>query len=183
LEDALIKLGTVATDSFGVSGRAMLEALIQGERDPTTLAELARGRLRVKHAALVEALTGQFGDHHALVARMLLDQIDALGEQIQQLTTKIEQTITQLPAANPPSGGPGAAVQAGSGPARPVPGHAERVSESLAQDTRTWRRKGTTTRATPPGSSAKGQWPLPSRMTTCASGKTSRWRSASATGT
>jgi transposase len=75
----------------------------------------------------VEALTGQFGDHHAFVARMLLDQIDALGEQIQQLTTKIEQTITQLPAANPPSGGPGTAVQAGSGPARPVPGHAERV--------------------------------------------------------
>jgi transposase len=52
LEDALIKLGTVATDIFGVSGRAMLEALIQGERDPKVLAELARGRLRVKHAAL-----------------------------------------------------------------------------------------------------------------------------------
>jgi transposase len=74
--DALIKLSTVATDSFGVSGRAMLEALIQGERDPNVLAELARGRLRVKHAALVEALTGQFSDHHAVMARMLVDQID-----------------------------------------------------------------------------------------------------------
>jgi transposase len=123
LEDALIKLGTVATDIFGVSGRAMLQALIAGERDPKALAELARGRLRVKHAALVEALTGQFGDHHAFVARMLLDQIDTLDEQIQQLTAKIEQTITQIPAANPPAGGPGAA----SGPPRPVPGHAERV--------------------------------------------------------
>jgi transposase len=123
LEDALIKLSTVATDIFGVSGRAMIEALIAGQRDPKALAELARGRLRVKHAALVEALTGQFGDHHAFVARMLLDQIDALGEQIQQLTAKIEQTITQIPAANPPAGGPGAA----SGPPRPVPGHAERV--------------------------------------------------------
>jgi transposase len=66
LEDALIKLGTVATDIFGVSGRAMLEALTGGERDPKVLAELARGRLRVKHAALVEALTGQFTEHHAL---------------------------------------------------------------------------------------------------------------------
>ena len=51
LEDALIKLSTVATDLFGVSGRAMLEALIAGQRDPRVLAELARGRLRVKHAA------------------------------------------------------------------------------------------------------------------------------------
>ena len=49
--DALSKLSTVATDSFGVSGRAMLEALIAGQRDPRVLAELARGRLRVKHAA------------------------------------------------------------------------------------------------------------------------------------
>jgi transposase len=60
--DALIKLGTVATDSFGVSARAMLEALIAGERNPVRLAQLARGRLGVKRAALVEALTGQFSD-------------------------------------------------------------------------------------------------------------------------
>ena len=84
--DALIKLSTVATDSFGVSGRAMLEALIAGQRDPKLLAELARGRLRVKHAALVQALTGRFDDHHAELARMLGDQIDALGGHIDQLT-------------------------------------------------------------------------------------------------
>src|SRR5215211_4612228 len=78
------------------------------------LAELARGRLRVKHAALVEALTGQFTEHHAFVARMLLDQIDTLGEQIQRLTAKIEQTIAAIPAAMPPAGGPG------GGPGRPV---------------------------------------------------------------
>jgi transposase len=118
LEDALIKLGTVATDIFGVSGRAMLEALIAGQRDPKVLAELARGRLRVKHAALVQALTGRFDDHHAELARMLLDQIDALSGQIDQLTNRIEQTITAIPAAQPsapsPDGGPGAAVQAGS---------------------------------------------------------------------
>jgi hypothetical protein len=64
----------VATDILGVSGRAMLEALIAGQRDPKLLAELARGRLRVKHAALVQALTGRFDDHHAVLARMLLDQ-------------------------------------------------------------------------------------------------------------
>jgi transposase len=126
LEDALIKLGTVATDIFGVSGRAMLEALIAGQRDPTVLAGLARGRLRVKHAALVEALTGRFDDHHAELARMLLDQIDALSGQIDQLTSRIEQAIAAIPAAQPsasdPGGGPGAAVQAASQSARSVPG-------------------------------------------------------------
>jgi transposase len=131
LEDALIKLSTVATDIFGVSGRAMLEALIAGQRDPTVLAELARGRLRVKRAALVEALTGRFSDHHAFVARMLLDQIDALGGQIDQLTSKIEQTITAIPAATPPTqdpgGGTAAAAHAGSAVARPVPGRGDTI--------------------------------------------------------
>jgi transposase len=107
LEDALVKLSTVATDIFGVSGRAMIEALIAGQRDPTVLAELARGRLRVKHARLVEALTGQFSDHHAFVARMLLDQIDTLSGQIGQLTSRIEQTITAIPDAQPRASGPG----------------------------------------------------------------------------
>jgi transposase len=126
LEDALIKLSTVATDILGVSGRAMLEALIAGQRDPKVLAELARGRLRVKHAALVQALTGRFDDHHAELARMLLDQIDALSGQIDQLTSRIEQTIAAIPAAQPaasgPGGGPGAAVQAASQSARSAPG-------------------------------------------------------------
>jgi transposase len=126
LEDALIKLSTVATDILGVSGRAMLEALIAGQRDPKMLAELARGRLRVKHTALVQALTGRFDDHHAELARMLLDQIDALSGQIDQLTVLIEQTIAAIPAAQPaasgPGGGPGAAVQAASQSARSAPG-------------------------------------------------------------
>ena len=107
LEDALIKLSTVATDIFGVSGRAMLEALIAGQREPKVLAELARGRLRVKHAALVQALTGRFDDHHAELARMLLDQIDALSGQIDQLTVLIEQTIAAIPAAKSPAPAPG----------------------------------------------------------------------------
>ena len=107
LEDALIKLGTVATDIMGVSGRAMLEALIAGQRDPKVLAELARGRMRGKRAALVEALTGRFDDHHAELARMLLDHIDALGIQIDRLTSRIQELIGAIPAAQPPGDGAG----------------------------------------------------------------------------
>jgi len=107
LEDALIKLGTVATDIMGVSGRAMLEALIAGQRDPKVLAELARGRMRGKRAALVAALTGRFDDHHAELARMLLDHIDALGIQIDRLTSRIQELIGAIPAAQPPGDGAG----------------------------------------------------------------------------
>jgi len=99
LEDALIKLSSVATDFMGVSGRAMIEALIAGERDPQVLAALAKGQLRVKHGALVEALTGQFDDHHAELARILLDQIDALSAQITALTGGITEAISAIPAA------------------------------------------------------------------------------------
>jgi len=107
LEDALIKLSTVATDIMGVSGRAMIEALIAGERDPQVLAALAKGRMRVKHAALVEALTGRFDDHHAELARILLDQIDALGAQIEALTGRIDAAISAIPAAQAPAPGTG----------------------------------------------------------------------------
>ena len=92
LEDALIKLSTVATDIFGKSGRAMVEALIAGERDPHVLADMALGKLRPKHAALVEALNGRFDDHHAELARMLLDQIDALTDQIIRLGPRIDES-------------------------------------------------------------------------------------------
>jgi transposase len=99
LEDALIKLSTVATDMMGVSGRAMIEALIAGERDPQVLAELARGRMRVKRAALVEALNGRFDAHHAELARMLLDAYDSADAQIRRLSERIETLIAMLPAA------------------------------------------------------------------------------------
>jgi transposase len=100
LEDALIKLSTITTDLFGKSGRAMLEALIEGERDPEVLAELALGKLRPKRAALREALTGRFDAHHAELARMLLDQIDALGEQIDRLTMRVDELVAQIPEAH-----------------------------------------------------------------------------------
>lgn len=80
LEDAGIKLSVVASDIFGVSGRAMLAALIAGERDPQVLAQLARSRMRTKLAELREAFTGRFTAHHAfLLARMLAhtDAVDA----------------------------------------------------------------------------------------------------------
>jgi transposase len=99
LEDALIKLSTVATDIFGKSGRDMIEALIAGTNDPNQLAGLARGRMRVKHAALTQALDGRFDDHHADLARILLEQVDGLDTQIQRLTTTIDTLIAAMPAA------------------------------------------------------------------------------------
>jgi transposase len=104
LEDALIKLSSVASDIFGVSGRAMMEALIAGERDPKVLAGLAKGRMRGKYAALVEAFTGRFDDHHADLVRVLLDQVDLLDGQIDKLTVRIDQLIAQIPAAQAPGG-------------------------------------------------------------------------------
>jgi transposase len=89
LEDALIKMSAVASSLTTASARDMIEALIAGERDPRVLAELARGRMRAKRPALVEALTGSFDDHHAELARMLLDQIDSVSVQVDKLTSRI----------------------------------------------------------------------------------------------
>ena len=93
LEDAGIKLSSVATDIMGVSGRQMLEALIAGQRDPAALAELAKRRLRSKIPALTEALTGRFRAHHAFLARVHLDLIDKHTEAITKLTDRIEVMI------------------------------------------------------------------------------------------
>jgi len=102
LEDALVKLSSVATDIFGVSGRAMLAALIAGERDPEVLAELARQRLRAKIPALKEALVGRFDDHHAELLAMLLRQVDALDADIDDLTRRIDELVAKIPAAQAP---------------------------------------------------------------------------------
>jgi transposase len=76
LEDAGIKLACVATDILGVSGRAMLGALIDGSDDPATLAELAKGRMRTKREQLRRALVGRFSDHHRQLVRHVLGHID-----------------------------------------------------------------------------------------------------------
>ena len=81
LEDAGIKLDSVATDVLGVSGRAMLAALVAGERDPKALAELAKGKLRKKLPQLRQALRGRFGDHHALLVGLALDHLGAPGRR------------------------------------------------------------------------------------------------------
>ena len=93
LEDAGIKLSSVATDIVGVSGRAMLAALAAGERDPAVLADLAHKRLRTKTPQLVEALTGRFTDHHAFLVRMHLRLIDQHTVAIDELTERIEVVI------------------------------------------------------------------------------------------
>jgi transposase len=116
LEDALIKVSAVASTMDTLSVRDMLEALIAGQRDPQVLAGLARGKMKAKRAALIEALTGKFDDHHAELARMLLDQIDALTAQIGTLTTRIEQLIAAIPAAQGVDADGTTGPGAGSGP-------------------------------------------------------------------
>src|SRR6478735_3887980 len=96
LEDALIKVSAVASTLDTLSVRDMLEALIAGERDPRRLAGLARGRMKPKQAALIEALTGRFDDHHGELARLLLDQIDALSGQTNTLTIRIDELLTAM---------------------------------------------------------------------------------------
>ena len=100
LEDTGIKLDCVATDILGVSGRAMLDALVAGTTDPEVLAELAKGRLRKKMPALREALEGRFDRMHALLIGSILAHIDFLDEQIEQLTRR------DRGAASPLSSGP-----------------------------------------------------------------------------
>src|SRR5262252_3492347 len=78
LEDAGIKLSVVASDIFGVSGRAMLAALLAGQRDPKVVAQLAKGRMRAKLSAPQEAFTGQFTDHHAFLLARMLARVDAI---------------------------------------------------------------------------------------------------------
>lgn len=106
LEDALIKVSAVASTLDTVSVRAMLDALIAGQRDPRVLAGLARGRMRSKHAELIEALTGRFDDHHGELARILLDKIDSLDASIDQLTDRIDTLIEAIPAAQAPTDPP-----------------------------------------------------------------------------
>jgi transposase len=92
-EDAGIKLAAVATDILGVSGRAMLEALIAGERDVRVLASKAKARMRPKIPALVEALTGNFGAHHAFLCRLHLARIDQLSAAIAELSARIQAEL------------------------------------------------------------------------------------------
>jgi transposase len=99
LEDAGIKLDSVATDVLGASGRAMLAALVGGERDPQVLAELARGRLRSKLPQLRQALRGRFGDHHALLLRLALAHLEHLEGAIAALDRRVDEVIAPFARA------------------------------------------------------------------------------------
>src|SRR5215203_2249705 len=98
LEDAGIKLASVATDVMGVSGRAMLAALLQGQSDPAALADLARGVLRRKLPALREALQGRFRPHHAFLLTEILSKIEFLEEVIEHLTAAIDEHVRPFEA-------------------------------------------------------------------------------------
>ncbi|MFJ8313906.1 MULTISPECIES: hypothetical protein [unclassified Streptomyces] len=100
LEDAQIKLSSVLTNIFGLSGRMMLDALVAGVRDPRQLAELAQGKAKAKREALAAALTGQFDEHHAYLLSTLLEAIDRTQAQLDDLTGRIEAALTDLADAS-----------------------------------------------------------------------------------
>ncbi|MFE9328927.1 IS110 family transposase, partial [Nocardia sp. NPDC052278] len=93
LEDACIKLSVVASDIFGVSGRAMMAALIGGERDPKALAQMARSRMRPKIGQLEEAFNGHFGNHHRFLLARMLARIDGITADINAVDEQIEAQL------------------------------------------------------------------------------------------
>lgn len=99
LEDAQIKLSVVASDIFGVSGRAMMAALVAGERDPKAMAQLARTAMRRKISRLEEALTGHFTDHHAFLLSTMLTRVDAITADITRIEARIEETVAPFAEA------------------------------------------------------------------------------------
>jgi transposase len=99
LEDAQIKLSVVVSDLFGTSGRAMMAALVDGQRDPHTLAELARSSLRRKIPALQESLTGRFSEHHAFLLGKMIARVEAIETDIREVDARIEEQLAPFAAA------------------------------------------------------------------------------------
>jgi transposase len=93
LEDAGVKLATVASDVMGASGRAMMHALISGQGEPEVLAELAKGKLRRKLPELRKALTTRFRDHHAFLLGRMLAHVEELESDIEAISERVEATI------------------------------------------------------------------------------------------
>jgi transposase len=93
LEDANIKLASFISDVLGTSGRAILEAIANGEVDPEKLAELTTGRLRASRAELVEALRGNLREHHRFLLRLHLDQIDALHKAVREVEARLGNVL------------------------------------------------------------------------------------------
>ena len=99
LEDANIKLTEAITDILGVSGRAMLHALIDGETDPERLADLTKGRLKASRGQLVEVLHGRVTAHHRFMLKLHLTQIEAIQQAVADLEAHIGETLAPFRAA------------------------------------------------------------------------------------
>ncbi|SRR5258708_22421 len=101
LEEANIKLASVASDVMGRSARDMLTAGLSGEADATVLAELARGRMRAKRELLAQALQGQLKPHHCFLIGEQLADIDTLDEAIERMNTEIAERLRPIRAPDP----------------------------------------------------------------------------------
>ena len=99
LQDAGLKITSVASALWSVSSREIIEALISGTRDPAVLAQMAKGRMRSKMERLEEALSGNFGSHHALLCRQIIDHIDFLDRSIAALTEEVTARLVPFEAA------------------------------------------------------------------------------------
>jgi transposase len=99
LQDAGLKITSVASSVWSVSSREIIEALISGTRDPKVLAEMAKGKMRSKIERLEEALAGHFGAHHAVVCRQIIDHIDFLDRSITSLTAALAERLVPFEAA------------------------------------------------------------------------------------
>lgn len=99
LQDAGVKLTSVASAVWSASSRMIIEAMIAGERDPAVLAQMAKARLRAKIPALEEALSGHFGPHHAVVCRQIIEHIDFLDHSVGALTEEITLRLVPFESA------------------------------------------------------------------------------------
>jgi transposase len=143
LEDAMIKVTSVASKIDTVSVRDMLAALIGGERDPQVLAGLARTRMKAKHAELAAALDGQFTGCHAEIARVLLDQIGELDKKIARMEMLIREQLAAIPAARGVNAdgtatlapGPGALVLPAADRLDEIPGITAELARSIISET------------------------------------------------
>ena len=130
LEDAMIKITSVARDGLKAkSVVAMVAALTAGERDPRTLADLAKGPLRGKRDQLAEALDGMFDSHHGVIAQMLLDQVAFLDQRIKQMEDQAIAALAQVTESRGVDAAGQTGPGCGTGPDSPVLAAAYRLAE------------------------------------------------------
>jgi len=129
LEDSNVKLASVATDITGVSGRAILQALLDGQQDPQALAELARGRLRSKRDELAQAVQGTLGEHHRFLLKSQLRQLDFYDSQIGELDQEIARRLGVQAAPDDPGPDPSGGEPSG-GQRPPSAGHAHEGTQT-----------------------------------------------------